>query len=161
MSKLGVVLKTGAHLLHYISGEGSWALRPEEFTLLDAVIETLPIDVRKIAREQLRQQFFVERTSPGKRIRVIRFYSFPGELRITDPSFDDQLFNARIDVGGVRQTAHVTFYQGFIFSIEFKRAADIYKGKALIVLEVSQGDNSQSFARSIDRLEHSSDSDEE
>lgn len=143
-------------LLHFVSGEGSWSLHPHEQVVIDAAVNSLATDEQDLARKQLDQDFFVDRTSNG-RINVLRFYDGDKRRRIEDPAFDDRLLCVRIAVVGARQTAHVTFYKGIIFSVEFKKPGKFYAGKRVKVVDVGLGSPHQTYTRGIDRLEHGRD----
>jgi hypothetical protein len=54
------------------------------------------------------------------RIDILRFYRVDESLKIREEDFSDKLFKVRMTVDGRSQTAHVTFYKGHIFSVEFK-----------------------------------------
>jgi hypothetical protein len=141
-------------LLRYLTGGGSWRLRSSERIVLEAAISALEPTLQSQVRTQLQHKYFVERTSVGKRIVVLRFYAANPELRIADPDFDDLLLKVRISVDGAKQSSHVTFYKGYIFSIEFKKPQAFYEGKQLHVLDVIRGRPNDSFTRAIDRREH-------
>lgn len=147
------VLRRINHLLHFLSGDGSWKLRAYESDLINAVIGCLAPRIQTLVRAQLEEEFFVERM-PAGRINVIRFYATDKQLTIPDPEFDNLLFNVAIEVDGRRQIAHVTFHNGYVFSIELKKPAKFYAGKMMRIAEVKQGNAGQSYTKAIDRMEH-------
>ena len=128
-------------------------MQPYEKTVVDAVICSFSESIRSLLRAQLEQKYFVERI-PAGRINVLRFRNIDSGLRIQDPEFSDLLVNAQIVVDGKMQTAHVTFYKGYIFSIEFKKPGSFYAGKKVTVLDITPGKPNQTYTRAIDRLEH-------
>jgi len=107
---------------------------------------------RKLVGQQLAQRYFIERSN--NRINRFSFYDPNDDLRVPDEAFSDLLIKVKFRVDGRRQTAHVTFYKGNLFSIEFKKPGKFYLGKNLEIGDVEIGKPSQSFTRAIDRLEH-------
>jgi hypothetical protein len=153
------VFRRTNHLLHFLSGDGTWRMTALETKCVDAAMSHLPEAVRDLVRAQLRQPFFVERI-PAGRINVFRFYSPDPGLRIPDPAFLDSLVNVRLVVDGKPQVAHVTFYKGYVFSVELKKPAKYYVGKTVIVVEVTTGRSGESsYTRALDRAEHGRDED--
>jgi hypothetical protein len=144
--------------LHVVSGDGSWQLLAHEKALVDAVIGTLPTNVQLLVRMQLEQDFFVERTN--RRVGVIRPYNADEALRIPDPPFADCLVNVRVSVDGKPQTEHVTFYKGYIFSIELRKPSKFYEGKNIAIVDVKLGKPSQTYTTAIDRVEHGKNEDD-
>jgi hypothetical protein len=144
------------YLLYFVSGDGSWKLRSHERAVLDAAIAHLTSDAKKIVAEQLRQRYFIERTN--KRINLFRYYATRDVLRIPDPEFSDLLLRVQILVEAKKEFAHVIFYKGHLFSIEFKNLGRSYAHKELVVVDVVRGKTSQTYTRAIDRLEHGRDS---
>ena len=157
MTAITQLLFRGWDLLHYLSGGGSWALRPYERTIVDAVIDSFSQSIQALLLAQLQQKYFVERI-PAGRINVFRFYNPDGALKIQDAKFSDLLMNVQIDVDGEEQVAHATFYKGYIFSIEFKKPGRYYSGKKVTVRDVRPGKPNQTYTRAIDRFEHGRDS---
>jgi len=98
------------------------------------------------------QKYFIERTN--KRINVFRFYTPNDALKVQEPEFSDMLVNVQIAVDGKKQTAHVTFYKGYLFSIELKKPGKEYAGKKITAQNVTTGNPGQSYTRAIDRREH-------
>lgn len=119
------------HLLHVLFGAGGWRLRPREQVIVDAVLDSLAPHLRELVRTQLKQNFFVDRSS--ERVFVLWFYERNNTLRILDREFEDRLLKVKIEVDGRTQNTHVTFYKGYIFSIEFKKPAKFYAGKKVTV----------------------------
>jgi hypothetical protein len=144
------------YLLHFAFGEGSWRLRSHENSVLDAVLAHVSDDVRALVKSQLQQKYFVERTN--KRISVLRYYAPADALRIRDSEYWDLLLRVQIVVDGKKEFAHVTFYKGYLFSVEFKKAGRSYLRSTLTVAGVAQGKPRDSYTRAIDRLEHGRDS---
>ena len=139
--------------LAFLSGDGSWRLRTLEKLVIDAVTAELPDSIAILVRRQLEQPFFIERI-PAGRINVFRFYHVNESLRIREEDFSDKLFKVRITVDGVSQTAHVTFYKGHIFSVEFKNPSRFYVGKKIELRSVAAGAPKHSYTREIDEAEH-------
>jgi len=147
------LLRRCLHLLTYLSGEGSWELRTYESKIIDAVIESLDEDIKPIALSQLGGNYFIERIPKG-RINVFRFYSKESISKISDSKFSDLLINITINVDGKKEVAHVTFYKGYFFSIEFKNPGKFYIDKKIETLDVKIGKDNQSYTVDIDRIEH-------
>jgi hypothetical protein len=123
--------------------------------VLVAALAHLPDDVRALVERQLQQKYFVERTN--KRINVLRYYAPAEALRIKSPDFSDLLLKVQLIVDGKKEFAHVTFYNGYLFSIEFKKAGRSYANRTLAVAAVTPGRPRDSYTRAIDRLEHGRD----
>lgn len=139
--------------LHFLSGDGSWQLRALEKLVIDAVTNELSPAIASLVRRQLEQPLFIERIPVG-RINVIRYYRPDENLRIREADFSDKLFKVHIAVDGGGQTAHVTFYKGYIFSVEFKNPSRFYVGKKIEIRSVAVGAPKQSYTREIDEEEH-------
>ena len=150
---MGIIFRRFLHLLHYLSGEGTWQLRPLEKLVIDAVINELSPPTAGLVRRQLEQPLFIERI-PAGRINVLRYYRLDESLRISEADFSDKLFKVRIAVDGNGQTAHVTFYEGYIFSVEFKNPSRFYVGKKIELRGVATGAPGHSYTREIDEAEH-------
>ena len=127
-------------------------MRPYEKIIVDAVIGNFSENIQRLLRSQLKQKYFVERSN--ERINVFRFYGANNRLSIQDPNFDDMLINVQIDVDGKVQTAHVTFYKGYVFSIEFKKPGSFYVGKKINVRDIQTGNPDQAYTIGINRIEH-------
>lgn len=153
LAKLKELFRRVNHLLTFLFGEGSWSIKEHERLILDAALGELDANVRELAGRQLEQSYFVERASHG-RINVIRFYDPAAALRIPGDDFSDLLVQVKVNVDKRQQTAHVTFYKGLLFSVEFKKPGKFYAGKNLETGSVSIGQPSQSYTQGIDRLEH-------
>ncbi|MBX3446183.1 MAG: hypothetical protein KF765_05475 [Parvibaculaceae bacterium] len=65
-----------------------------------------------------------------------------------------KIVDVQIDVEGVKQVAQVEFFQRRIDSVQFKRPAKFYAGKAPKVTGVRFDKLGRSHAAAIDRLEH-------
>lgn len=139
--------------LHFLSGDGSWRLRPLEEVVIEAVINDLSASIATLVRRQLGQAFFVERI-PAGRINVLRFYRIDDSVRIREPGFSDKLFKVGLVVDGRNETAHVTFYEGHIFSVEFKHPSRFYAGKKIEIRSVAAGAPENTYTREIDEAEH-------
>lgn len=150
MKKLAVMLN---RVLHYLSGGGSWRLLVHEKAILDACLSFVPEDVQTQVHDQMASGFFLERMTDG-RINVIRLHEKPKEAAIKDPAFENSLYKVRIDVDGKKLTTNVTFYQGFIFSIETKKPTKFFRGKNIIIHDVAKGKSKETYTAVIDRSEH-------
>jgi hypothetical protein len=144
------------HFLHFKNGQGSWRLARVEIQLVQALLAELPGEVGNMLRRQIEQSFFVERMTGG-RINVLRYYGSIDSHRISDPAYLDKLFRVRIAVDGRQENAHITFYGGILFSIEFKKSRRFYKDKTIDVLSISTGSPDDSYTHFIDREEHGPD----
>jgi hypothetical protein len=125
---------------------------PHEKKILSGVVETLDVEPKRLCQLQLAEDLYIERSHP--RINIIRLYEESHLLRIIGGEFEDALFKVRLAVENMKEAANVTFYRGFIFSIETKRPRKFYKDKTVAVLGVEVGAPDNSFTRAIDRLEH-------
>ncbi len=150
---LGTLLRRLSHCVHFVCGDGTWRLRPHERQVIASVIDSLPVDKRAMVQRQLAQSFFVERMSQG-RINVLRYYENDPSLAIGDPQFADCLFKVRLELDGAGQTAHVTFYKGWLFSVEFKKPGRFFARKQMSIREVARGRPRDSYTRVIDRSAH-------
>jgi hypothetical protein len=119
---------------------------------VDAVIRDLPIEMGRLVLAQLGRSYFVERSSNC--ISVLRFYERDIRLAIAEAGFQDLLMKVQVEIDGRGQIAHVTFYKGYILTVEFKRPRQFYAGKHITICGVSQGKPKDSYTRSVDRLEH-------
>lgn len=140
---------------HFIFGTGSWSLRPHEKIVVSAVTGTLPEQVRQKCEAQLNARHFVERSNA--RINVIRLGAPDEGLKIPDPEFEDALFKVRAKVGTKTETMNVTFYEGFLFSVETRRPGKSYVNQSISVLDVQKGKPKETLTRPIDRAEHGGD----
>ena len=150
---MGVAFRRFLHFLHYLSGDGSWQLRGLERLVIEAVINELSPSIANLVRRQLEQAFFIERI-PAGRINVLRFYRVDDSVRIREADFSDKLFKVQLIVEGRSETAHVTFYEGHIFSVEFKNPSRFYVGKKVEIRSVAGGVPENSYTREIDEAEH-------
>ena len=64
------------------------------------------------------------------------------------------LIKLNISIGGETSLANVTFYEGVLFSIEFKLASKAFRNRVMTVNEVNAGLPNQSLTTEIDREEH-------
>ncbi|MEL6370286.1 MAG: hypothetical protein AAFR03_06170 [Pseudomonadota bacterium] len=148
-----VLFKSINRLLHYICGDGSWRLLGHEEAMVNACIESLPDSAAQSVKRQLKSGFFVERIPDGRVNRI-----FPRRkdraMAIELPGFEDCLYKVRFETDGEKMTGHVTFYDGFIYSVEFKKPKKYFKNKAINILRVSKGRSKDSVAEILDRAEH-------
>jgi hypothetical protein len=106
-----------------------------------------------MVQRQLAQSFFVERMSQG-RINVLRYYEGNSNLAIRDADFADCLFKVSLELDGAGQTAHATFYKGWLFSVEFKKPGRFFARKQISIRGVTRGRPRDSYTRVIDRSAH-------
>ncbi|WP_377191726.1 hypothetical protein [Ruegeria meonggei] len=139
-------------VIYYLSGEGSWKLLAHEKLILMAAIENLVPDERELLRQQLHQDFFVERTN--NRISVLRFYEAHEDLRVQGTDFEDRWIRVHMLVNGKKQICNVNVYRGLVFSVETRSPRKTYKGTEIRVVKVVDGNGADSFTRAIDRQEH-------
>lgn len=144
-------------LLYFLTGEGSWSLRPHERVVIEAVIDTLPEHAQVLLRFQLNGTTFVQRSH--KQICRPRFYTAPylqDRRAIEDGQYSHKVVDVQFDVDGVNQVANVEFFRGRVDSIQFKRPAAHYVGKSLRVTGTRPGKPTRTHAAAIDRREHGS-----
>jgi len=134
----------------FITGEGSWSLTPLEKLILNAVKSVLTKDALKLLNAQLSQKYFVQRINDC-RINSIFFYDKNENYKIPG---DDLLFRVEIEINKRKQDVHVTFFDGYITNIEFKKGKKFYHGEKVKVCDVTIGNSDKSHALAIDRLEH-------
>lgn len=142
-------------LLYFLTGEGSWRLRPHERVAIEAAVDCLPEQAQALLRSQLAGTMFVQRSH--KQISRPRFYTepyCPDRRAIEDPEYSDKMIDVQIDVEGVKQMIHVDFLRARVDTIQFKRPAKFYVGKNLKVMGVRPGKRGRTHAEAIDRLEH-------
>lgn len=147
------ILKSASNATKFIFGEGGWALLPHEKRVLDAAIESLGPEARAAVRQQLEIPYFIERMNQG-RINVFRFNRRVEPFRLIDRAYEDLLVRVRISIEDRTMTAHATVYRGIVFSVEFKRPTNYFKGKEVRVIGVDEGSPEESFTELIDRAEH-------
>jgi hypothetical protein len=138
-----------------LSGSGSWKLKTVQQQLVDGLLPALKTNIRRLVEQQLSQPFYMQFWLGG-RISPIFFKDFnlPKELRIPDPEFADRLYKVEMFVDGRKQHANVTFYNGRIHCLEFKKPLKFYEGKEIRFGGVTLGKPKQSFTVAIDRHEH-------
>lgn len=142
-------------LLYFLTGEGSWSLRPHERIVIEAVVDTLPEPSQGLLRSQLKQTLFVQRSH--KQICRLRFYTAPylqDRRAVEGEEYSTKVIDVQIDVEGRSEVAQVEFFGGRVDSIQFKRPAAHYVGKSLRVTGTRLGKASRSHAAAIDRHEH-------
>jgi hypothetical protein len=148
-----------SHVEIFLFGQGSWSLKNHEKIVLDAALNALEPNIRSIMEKQLSQDYFVDRISPGKRIVTFRFYEKDKSLIINDKEYSDLLLKVEIIIDGKKQTAHATFYNGYIYGLEFKKPYKFYKDKEINVGGVKIGKSGDTYTRVIDRAEHGKETD--
>jgi len=142
-------------LLYFLTGEGSWKLRPHERVVLDAAISSFSDDIQMQLLTQIKQLMFIQR-SHSQIIRP-RFYSIfyvKDQAKIENEELAHMILNVQISVDGEKQNSHVEFFQGRIDSIQFKQPGKFYMGKAVSVIGIKIGKLNFSHAAAIDRCEH-------
>jgi hypothetical protein len=148
---LGLVFREFNRLGLWQWGEGSWALRPLEREIINRAITLMPEDQRDKAQAQLGLRLFVERSN--RMINVIRAYRPDPALRLS-AEWHGTLIKVLMTVNGAKQMANVTTYEGYLFTVEFRKPATFYKGKTIELGEAKLGNPGQSYTRLIDRAEH-------
>lgn len=142
-------------LLCFLSGEGSWSLRPHERMVIEAAVNFLPEHAQALLRSQLKETMFLQRSH--MQICRPRFYArFYGRDRraIEDLEYSEKLIEVQLDVTGAKEVAHVAFFRGRVDSIQFKRPPKYYAGKKMKVIGTRPGKMVLSHAAAIDRREH-------
>ena len=137
----------------FLFGQGSWTLLPHEQIVLDAGLTLLSEQDKNSVSRQLEQQFFFDRMTEG-RINVFRFYDANPSLKLSDPDFLDKSIRVNIKVDGRKLKSNVTFYKGYIWSVEFTKPKGFFQGKPVAILSVEEGKPGSSFTQVIDRYEH-------
>lgn len=142
-------------MLYFITGEGSWKLRPHEQIVLEAVIDHLDVQAQSVLRSLLRQKMFIQRSN--SRIVRPRFYN-PYYARLHLPidclHKKTNVYEVTINVAGHQQRAHVEFFCGEIDSIQFPSHRGYYSEKNVRAVKVSEADPCVTNAAEIDRDEH-------
>lgn len=142
----------------YLSGYGAWKMRPLHRQLLDAFLPSLDADLRAVVERQIAQPFYMQFWNQG---RINPFFFTPLEmepaLRIADPAFVDRPYKVELYVDGRKQHAHVTFFEGRIFSVEFKKPSKFYKVKEIRFGAVTLGKPKHSMGAVLDRYAHGRD----
>ncbi len=142
-------------LLYFCSGEGTWRLRAHERAVLEAAFASLPNDSQISLPAKLNQIIFVQRSH--KQISLPRFYSspyVPDQSSVVSGDLSNGLLSVQLEVEGKKQSAHVEFFQGRVWSVQFKNPAKFYAGKVVNVLGVKPGNPRLLHAVAIDRSEH-------
>ena len=121
--------------------------------VLKAVLAVLDRESSELITKQLEEPLFIERNHRG-RINILRFYRVDEMLRIADPKFRDLLVRVKLSQKGVVEWAHVTFYKGRLFSIEFKNSGHFYEDSEIEIETVEVGNAGASYAHEIDKAEH-------
>jgi hypothetical protein len=141
-----------------VYGQGDCKVTPLQQLLLNAFLPTLNAEIHSIIEQQLSKPYKISFFNDG---RISPFYfknpKLTPELLIPDPAFSDRLYKVEMFVDGLKQHAHVTFFEGRIFSIEFKKPFSFYKGKDIRFGVVTLGNSKGSFTESMDRHEHGKD----
>jgi hypothetical protein len=147
------MLRKILHFITYLSGEGSWNMLPHEVTITKSVLNHFDENVSKLLEKQLSTDFFMERIPDG-RINILRFYSFDDNLRISLQEFSDLMIKVGLLVDGKREVAQVSFYNGYIFSIELKHPRKFYVAKPVEIKDIETGLREESYTNEIDKAEH-------
>lgn len=137
----------------FMTGEGSWRLRPIEALVLDAVKKNVEDSVLFLLEKQLSQKYFIQRMN-SSRVNTIIFYNKDEAYKINDSQFEDLLFKVELIIDKKKQNAHITFFEGYISTIEFKKVKSFYDGKTIDIAGVRLGKLDMSHASAIDRVEH-------
>jgi hypothetical protein len=138
-----------------IFGASSRRLLKHEGQIFDAVVDSLPSNQKSLVKQQLAAKFLIDRSNP--RVNFIPIGELPAILQILEKPLDDALFKVNFVIDGKKEIANVTFYRGFIFSVETKRHRKFYKDSEIIVIGVEPGKPSQSMTNAINRQEHGRD----
>lgn len=141
--------------LHYLCCDGSWTLFEHEKALISAVLDYLDEPFASLVKSQLEKSYFIERMNG--RICVFRFYAGyikDHQHRIKDAAFEDLLLKVSVNVDGKKETMHVTFYEGYLFSMEFKQPSGSYRNKSVQIQQVKLGKSKETYTIEIDREEH-------
>lgn len=153
MTNLSSLLTRLSHLVKFLGREGSWALLPHEQSVLNAGLAYLDESPRELSQRQLEQSWFMDRMTNGH-INVFRFYEPDTALIIAEPAFADKYIRVNGVVNGKRQKALLSYYKGYIYSIEFKKPTKFYVGKEFKVVSVEDADPKETYTRVIDRATH-------
>lgn len=146
-------------ILSYLWREGDWKLRPLHQQVIDKVLAYLDTELSNKVRAQLEQRFFMQFMADG-RVNTFFFNNLSNSLVISDPAFQDCLFKVEVFADGRKQHAQVTFSNGRIFEIEFKKPHKFFVGKDIKIGSVTRGEPKDTFAAVIDRAEHGRETDE-
>jgi len=126
---------------------------PTEVTITKSVLNYFDENISNLLEKQLSTDFFMERIPDG-RINIFRFYSFDDNLRISLQEFSDLLIKVGLLVDGKREVAQVSFYNGYIFSIELKQPRKFYVDKQIEINGIETGLPEDSYTNEIDKAEH-------
>ncbi|WP_421700990.1 hypothetical protein [Aliiroseovarius sp.] len=147
-----LILSEANRFLMSVSGEGGRSLKPYEAQMVWAVLEVLPAETSQLVQAQLAGRFFVDRSNP--RIHSLHFDRRDARLAVADEGFDDALFKLSMRVDGKRQTGRVTYYKGYLFSVETPKPEKTYRDAEIEILSVTRASPKASLAHIVDRLEH-------
>jgi hypothetical protein len=147
------MLRKLLHFITYISGEGSWNMLSHEVIITKSVLNHFDENVCRLLEKQLSTDFFMERIPDG-RINILRFYSFDDELRVSLQEFNNLMIKVGLLVDGKREVAQVSFYNGYIFSIELKHPRKFYTNKKIEIKDIETGLPEESYTNEIDKAEH-------
>jgi hypothetical protein len=146
-------------VLRFLCREGCWSIDKIHADIIQAVLLCFEPNLAQCVRAQLEHRYFLSWMSSG-RINVFFFYR-PGCLPLLPcPEFTDYLFKVQLKIDGRRYRAQVTFYEGRIFSVEFKKPRKFFLGKEYSIGEVTRGEPKDTFTRTIDRAEHGHETDD-
>ncbi|MEP3049863.1 MAG: hypothetical protein ABJP48_10095 [Erythrobacter sp.] len=137
----------------FLCFEGRWSHSRMHGDVIEAVLNYVDPEVASLVRRQLRHTYFLD-TAPRGLINVFWFYEKDRLPHIEDQSYFDRLFKVEIFVGNRRHISMVTFFEGRIFSVEFKKPRGFFKGEKYRIGKVTDGKPSDTYTRVIDRAEH-------
>ena len=126
---------------------------PHEMIITKSVLNYFDKKISELLEKQLSSDFFMERIPDG-RINVFRFYCFDENLRISLQEFSDLMIKVGLLVDGKREVAQVSFYNGYIFSIELKHPRKFYIDKVVDIKDITTGLPDESYSSEIDKAEH-------
>ena len=154
-----MALKCLADVPRYIFCEGQWSIDRIHADIIEAVLLHLDSGDSECIRAQINHRYFFSWMSSG-RINVFFFYRRDQLPLIPGLEFMDCLFKVQLKVDNRRYCAHVTFYKGRIFSVEFKKPRKFFLGKEYSIGAVTRGEPKDTFTRIIDRAEHGHETDD-
>jgi|GEM_PF-2121964 len=158
MANISSLLTRLTDIVRFLTREGSWTLLPHEQSVLNAGLTHLDERVRVLSQRQLEQSWFMDRMTKGH-INVFRFYEPDTALTIAEPEFGDKYIRVSAVVDGKKQKALLSFYRGYIYSIEFKKPTKFYVGKEFNVVNVEDAKSEETYTRVIDRAARGRESD--
>ncbi len=148
-----LLFELAGDLGRYLFREGRWRADPMHLDLINAVQNYVSGDIANVIGEQLQRPYFISWWSKG-RINVFFFYRRDRLPIISDPKFRNALFSVDLRLEGRKRKAHVTFYEGRVFSVELKLPRKVYKNKEYRIGAVTEGKPKDTFTAVIDRTAH-------